>query len=388
MNDFANGFSIKQKSNSRKQIKEYLVIETKVTDICPFCHSTDITRSKRFESHWVYAVVEDQFSYCQLKRYKYHCKPCDTFFYNTETQRAYRNTDKFSKCFIEKALNLWLDRNKIEEGKDQKQITLGKLASEIGISRSSLSDWNKRLIDVLPENVPIMNSSLALISFVDCEGIRRGFFCKLTNDQWIPIAAIDHYTSEWISDYLRKTDINNRVDVDYIYFDYAPGLGMTLREYFILTRIGMNLNNLFTQIRQCLSSFTEEQANQFVDELGKKMFPVGKYDAYATLQIPAHIREYLGSLPPEEHYKFQDIIDQANNDFILNATQMRIAHFSTEKLRRKIRKMVGYNHPYENIVLALLYNNPEYAEAIRLQAQTVADEFGKKFEFVLPTSTK
>ncbi len=384
MNDFENGFSVTERKASRKKIKEYLVRETKVADSCPFCHKAKIKRNRKPETRWLYAIIEDQFAYCKLERYKYYCNPCNTFFLNTVEPRAYKNRDMFSKRFIVKALTLWLRRNANEEldGKDRKP-SLNKLASEIGVSRSSLSEWNKCLTNYLPRIVPSLNSAIALCSFVDIDGRRRGFICQLNNSEWIPIAAIDEYTSEWIGNYLQTIDPGNAAGVEEVYYDYIPGLGNCLKEYFFQACIGINLNNLFSRLRQCSYSFTESESDRLLRDLSIKMFPVDKRDYYAVLQIPDCIRAYIRKLPKDEYEQFGDFENIGNDSFITNSFQM-VTNKSTDKFRSKIRKMIGDNQPFGTIAVVLLYSNPDYKNLIMEQARIAADKFGKKFEFVIP----
>ena len=389
MSDFVSGFSITQRKNSRKAIKEYLVKEIKVTEECPFCHTTDIKRQKGYKKRWVYAVIDDQFAYCELKRHQYYCNPCQTFFFNTVNPRAYRQRDKFSKCFVEKALNLWLERNSLQQNDDEeKQISLGDIAAEIGITRSSISDWNKYLVHTaLPRIIPTLHNSIILCSFVDIEGIRRGFICQKYDSEILPIAAIEEYSTRWIEKFIQTIDTSNTAGVTEVYYDYAPGLGMCLKEYFFQAHIGMNLNNLSARIRQCLSSFTADEANTYINGLNKKLFPVNKNDLYTIMFIPDDIREYIRKLPSKEYEQFRDLENRTNDDFIKNAFQINIARVSTQKFRDKVKRMIGNNQPFENIMISLLYNNPVYADLIRKAAQDTADEYGKKFEFITSSSS-
>ena len=107
--DFSSGFEIIEKVNRRANVKKpampvYEIREIKEATHCPYCGSTFIKKINkgRYTSHWVYAVVNDNYAHCNLLRWEYRCYDCVdyTVFFNTEIPEAYKNTDTFSRNFV------------------------------------------------------------------------------------------------------------------------------------------------------------------------------------------------------------------------------------------------------------------------------------------------
>ena len=246
MNDFEKGFSVTRKK-SKKKIPCYTVIEKKTPECCPYCHSENIRPEKgnKTVSRSVYAVINDDFAYCTLLRYPYYCKECEGNFLNTEVLHAYTKDNDFTVNFIEKALELWLEPKCDEKGKGDP--SLSNVSSEIGIGKSTLSDWNVSLVQSVPQILPeIRGRKVVFASFRDKDRIRRGFISQQNENGWALIAFLDDYSSAWIDDYLGEVypygDFNH---VSEVYYDFAPGLGSVLTGYFKNSRVCLNLDNLF-----------------------------------------------------------------------------------------------------------------------------------------------
>ena len=384
MNDFEKGFSVTRKK-SKKKIPCYTVIEKKTPECCPYCHSENIRPEKgnKTVSRSVYAVINDDFAYCTLLRYPYYCKECEGNFLNTEVLHAYTKDNDFTVNFIEKALELWLEPKCDEKGKGDP--SLSNVSSEIGIGKSTLSDWNVSLVQSVPQILPeIRGRKVVFASFRDKDRIRRGFISQQNENGWALIAFLDDYSSAWIDDYLGEVypygDFNH---VSEVYYDFAPGLGSVLTGYFKNSRVCLNLDNLYQIVCRCLDDFSKDDAYEFRTELRQAM-TVPKDDTWARMEVPCRIKGKIKLIPKEYHSQFSGLLDDDKDDeFIMNALDPRSHQPSTERWRNRIRKLVSYQHCYETILVKLLYDNPEYRQRILETGVKVTSEtFGRPFSFM------
>ena len=385
MNDFENGFSIILKPQKTKgRLPIYEINEQKTANTCPYCYSSDIRKeNKKYHSRWVYAVIEDQFSYCRLNRWQYYCKECDEYFYNTEEINAYGKRHHFTRNFIDKALQCWLD---INDSDPKTAPSLSQVARNIGIPQKTISEWNSLMGESLSPILPDICHPIIVGSFLDGDRNRRGFICQVEGTSLKLLDFVDEYTKEWIGNYLVRITENSKSaffsDVSEVYFDYAPGLGNILHEYFYKANIGLNLNNLYQQICKCLYSLTEEEAIDFRTELRKEMFPVDKNDDYLSMWIPQAIRSKIRQLPAAEQSKFTDIINSMNDRYIDATRTLKLAKISTDSLRKRIKKLVANHHTYATIKVKILYDNPDYREDIRNAMKKASEVYGRKFDFM------
>lgn len=384
MNDFENGFSIILKPQTKGRLPVYEISEQKTANTCPYCYSSDIRKeNKKYHSRWVYAVIDDKFSYCRLNRWQYYCKECNEYFYNTEEINAYGRRHHFTRNFIDKALQCWLDIN------DSDSITspsLSQVARNIGIPQKSISEWNSLMGESLSTVLPDICRPIIVGSFLDGDRIRRGFICQIEGNSLKLLDFIEEYTSKGVGSYLARITDSYKAgffsDISEVYFDYAPGLGNILHEYFYNAAIGININNLYQQICKCLYSLTKEEADDFRTELHKDMFPVNKNDDYLTMWIPQKIRSKIRQLPASEQGKFTDILSEQNDKYINATKTLKLAKVRTDSLRKRIKKMVANHHTYATIKVKILYDNPDYREDIKNAMNRAAEVYGRKFDFV------
>ena len=361
--DFEKGFiSVERKERQEGKpalLSCYNILEIKEAEVCVNCKSTDFKKNRNDyvkPPKKVYAVVDDQFAFCELHRWEYYCYGCEHYFYNTETPHPYERKDKFSENFVRKALETWLT---------DKEATLRSTAADIGIKKDALAEWDECLYRTFSPIKPVLKNSLVFASFEDSQKNKRGFICQRVFDRVVIVAFMDDYSAEWIDGYL--SDIQDKTsgvfsEIPEIYFDYAPGLAECLKKRFRNAKVGINRNKLYSQITHQLKSFTVNQATDFRNRLTKLFFSVDPADTYAVTTVPRKLSEMLKKIPEEDRIMFRELEEREDDRYLIASYRMELTEnrFSTDPFRKTIRKMVKSHRALESIAVKMLYDTDSF----------------------------
>lgn len=371
-------------SYSREKSKNVWYYSATPTEnlVCPHsnCNSINLTPDLYFDPV-IYTVVDNEPAIVTFHRTYYKCKSCGKYFFcdNLNLDRKFGNRRKIMPEYRDKAISYWL-RHKIEDPFRYKKESMRQVGIDFGIDSDNLEDWVKILVSHFDEKVMIRPySSLYFGAFNYQKDKQQHGFIVADEDKGYLLSFINDYSGEGLYKYIND-NFEDKGKTIRVRYDYSPGVGKALQKFAFSEGTVFIINRLeFRRMIKDLLRNYEEGLSELAVILGIKKDP-DKNIIYKNL------KSWANRIPDTYKNKEQvlSIIEEVTaTDHLYNSFVFPVSISLPDTVRRYIDSKAGQGSSYEAMKLQILYDNEQWAEAIR----RAGSKIGYKIENITAGST-
>lgn len=279
---------------AKNNLQPYEIFFTREIYSCPNCGSASFTQKRESSCH-IFAIMDDKPSDCKLIRTEYNCNnsncPSKHCFYNTNGHEDsyFQDTSSFSQRFIHYTLTSWLKK---------KNLSFDAIGAEYGISGNTVDKWSLLLRQKFEKSFDVeAKETMVYRSFIDKNGIMRGFVGSPYGSVFRILSFIDDYSTEGLMSFLDR--VKSQTYTSMVYYDGDDNIGFLLgtmhhAEAKPIMKVDPKKNNLL-------------RANQLLYDIVQRVKHKDSYDSivikylYDTPECKTRINEVLTETVEKEY---------------------------------------------------------------------------------------